>query len=137
MTNNKGKVFGLILLIMILAWIALRITPFYFAPFGIFSNISQTIKHTIGNGLSDLDSGDCLGVPGCGTEENEWPVVGIAGIDRQPDRVDHLPDHPYRIQDPGSGGKHPCLPRMSEAHSGRFCLLSRLRPCVEAPVSEV
>lgn len=52
MTNNKGKVFGLILLIVFLAWIALRITPFYFAPFGIFSNISQTIKHTVGNGLS-------------------------------------------------------------------------------------
>lgn len=52
MTNNKGKVFGLILLIVGLAWIALRLTPFYFAPFGIFSNISHTIKHTIGNGLS-------------------------------------------------------------------------------------
>lgn len=52
MTNNKGKVFGLILLIIGLAWIALRITPFYFAPFGIFSNISQTIKHTVSDRLS-------------------------------------------------------------------------------------
>jgi len=51
MASSKGKIIGLILVLILLAWIALRITPFYFAPFGIFSNISQTIKHTIKDGF--------------------------------------------------------------------------------------
>lgn len=51
MASSKRKIIGLILVLILLAWIALRITPFYFAPFGIFSNISQTIKHTIKDGL--------------------------------------------------------------------------------------
>jgi hypothetical protein len=51
MANSKGKIIGLILVLILLAWIALRITPFYFAPFGIFSSISQTINHTVKGGL--------------------------------------------------------------------------------------
>jgi hypothetical protein len=55
MANNKGKTLALILLVVILAWAALKLTPFYFAPFGVLSNISQTIKHSIRGSLARAD----------------------------------------------------------------------------------
>ena len=51
MANNKVKVLALILVIIVLAWALGRLTLFHFAPFGVVSTISQTIKHTIQNSL--------------------------------------------------------------------------------------
>jgi uncharacterized membrane protein YhaH (DUF805 family) len=49
MSGSKGKTIGLVLLIALLVLIALRFTPLFFAPFGVFSSVSRTIKHAVGD----------------------------------------------------------------------------------------
>ena len=51
MSNSKGKTIGLVLLIALLVLLGLRITPLLFAPFGVISSVSRTVKHTIGEGM--------------------------------------------------------------------------------------
>lgn len=44
MATSKGKTIGLILLVMLILLVAFEMSPFYLAPFGIFSGIFHTIK---------------------------------------------------------------------------------------------
>ena len=48
MSNSKGKIIGLALLIALLVLIGLRFTPLLFAPFGVISSVSRTARHAIG-----------------------------------------------------------------------------------------
>ncbi|MCK4836634.1 MAG: zinc ribbon domain-containing protein [Candidatus Aminicenantes bacterium] len=51
MSSSKGKTIGLVLLVALLVLVGLRITPLFFAPFGIFSSVFNTIKHVIGDSI--------------------------------------------------------------------------------------
>jgi hypothetical protein len=50
MASSKGKTVGLILLVLLLIFF-FGSSPFYLAPFGIFSSITRTVKQVIDNGL--------------------------------------------------------------------------------------
>lgn len=51
MSNSRGKTIGLVVLIALLVLIGLRITPFLFAPFGVLSSVSRTVRHSIGESI--------------------------------------------------------------------------------------
>lgn len=44
MATSTGKTIGLILLVILIIWLAVNITPFIFAPFGIFSGAFESIR---------------------------------------------------------------------------------------------
>jgi signal transduction histidine kinase len=43
MATSAGKTIGLILLVLVILWLAARITPFIVAPFGIFSGAIESL----------------------------------------------------------------------------------------------
>lgn len=43
MATSTGKTIGLILLVLLIVWLAANITPFFIAPFGIFSGAIESL----------------------------------------------------------------------------------------------
>jgi len=43
MATSTGKTIGLILLVLLIVWLAANITPFFIAPFGIFSGFFESL----------------------------------------------------------------------------------------------
>lgn len=62
MSNSRGKTIGLVMLIALLVLIGLRITPLIFAPFGVISSVSRTVRHTIGESIP-FNNGWLFGFP--------------------------------------------------------------------------
>ena len=55
MANNKRRVFILIILVVVLAWVALRLSPFQIAPFGVVTSVSHSISNAVEKGLFRLE----------------------------------------------------------------------------------
>lgn len=62
MATSRGKTIGLIILVLLILLIAYRMTPFYLAPFGMFSGVFNTIKHLVKDGLH-ICGGHFFGFP--------------------------------------------------------------------------
>ena len=51
MANSTVKTVGIVLIVIIIAMFALRVTPFVMAPFGIVSNVFNRVETSLDNGL--------------------------------------------------------------------------------------
>lgn len=51
MESSKNKIFGLILLVIVILFFLIRDTSFFLAPFGFFPTVCKSIKSTLGNGF--------------------------------------------------------------------------------------
>ena len=62
MAQSRGRSIALIILVVVVIMLFVKVTPFFFAPFGAFSGVWESVKHSVQDGLH-IRNGFIPGLP--------------------------------------------------------------------------